>query len=296
MGRSRAARMIPKNSTVMTEFILAGITDDPQLQIPLFLGFTLICLLTLVGNLGVVTLILLDSRLHTPMYFFLSHLSLADFGCSTAVTPKVMAGLLVGDKVISYKACAAQFFFFAVFLIMESSLLASMAYDRHAAVCKPLHYTNIMTTRVCAWIVIGFYVLGFLEASVHTWNTVSLSADPMWLITFSEMLLPSWLSRAQTATEVRSLYFFWLASMLSFLTWSSWSPICLSLSRFWGCAHLKGIRRPFPPALPTSLLSPSFMGQHPSCTYKLAPATPWTQTKWRLCSTPWSSPGWTTDL
>ena len=175
MGRSRAARMIPKNSTVMPEFILAGITDDPQLQIPLFLGFTLICLLTLVGNLGVVTLIGLDSRLHTPMYFFLSHLSLADFGCSTAVTPKVMAGLLVGDKVISYDACAAQFFFFAVFLIMESSLLASMAYDRHAAVCKPLHYTNIMTTRVCAWIVIGFYVLGFLEASVHTWNTLSLS-------------------------------------------------------------------------------------------------------------------------
>ncbi|XP_065800829.1 olfactory receptor 5B12-like [Muntiacus reevesi] len=168
--------MIPKeNSTVVTEFILAGITDDPQLQLPLFLVFTLIYLLTLAGNLGVVTLILLDSRLHTPMYFFLSHLALADFGYSTAVTPKVMAGLLVGDKVISYNACAAQFFFFAVFLIMESSLLASMAYDRHAAVCKPLHYTTIMTPRVCARIVIGFYVLSFLEASVHTWNAFSLS-------------------------------------------------------------------------------------------------------------------------
>ncbi|KAB0370740.1 hypothetical protein FD755_017149 [Muntiacus reevesi] len=168
--------MIPKeNSTVVTEFILAGITDDPQLQLPLFLVFTLIYLLTLAGNLGVITLILLDSRLHTPMYFFLSHLALADFGYSTAVTPKVMAGLLVGDKVISYNACAAQFFFFAVFLIMESSLLASMAYDRHAAVCKPLHYTTIMTPRVCARIVIGFYVLSFLEASVHTWNAFSLS-------------------------------------------------------------------------------------------------------------------------
>ncbi|XP_010850183.1 PREDICTED: olfactory receptor 5B12 [Bison bison bison] len=160
---------------VVTEFILAGITDDPQLQIPLFLVFTLIYLLTLVGNLGVITLILLDSRLHTPMYVFLSHLSLMDFGYSTAVTPKVMAGFLTGDKVISYKACAAQLYFFAVFLIVETFLLASMAYDRHAAVCKPLHYTNIMTPRVCAWMVVGCYVFGFLEASVHTWNAFSLS-------------------------------------------------------------------------------------------------------------------------
>ncbi|KAB0350508.1 hypothetical protein FD754_015365 [Muntiacus muntjak] len=166
---------LKKNSTFVTEFILAGITDDPQLQILLFLVFTLIYLLTLTGNLGVVTLILLDSRLHTPMYFFLSNLSLVDFAYSTAVTPKVMAGFLMEDKVISYNACAAQFFFFGGFLIMETFLLASMAYDRHAAVCKPLHYTNIMTPRVCAWMVVGCYVLSFLEASVHTWNAFSLS-------------------------------------------------------------------------------------------------------------------------
>ena len=108
----------------------------------------LIYLLTLVGNLGVITLILLDSRLHTPMHFFLSHLSLMDIGYSTAVTPKMMAGLLTGDKVISYDACATQLYFFAVFLIVETFLLASMAYDHHAVVCKPLHYTSIMTPRV----------------------------------------------------------------------------------------------------------------------------------------------------
>ncbi|DAA21625.1 TPA: hypothetical protein BOS_15432 [Bos taurus] len=164
-----------ENSTVVTEFILAGITDDPQLQVPLFLLFALIYLLTLVGNLGVITLILLDSRLHTPMYIFLSHLSLMDFGYSTAVTPKVMAGFLTGDKVISYKACTTQLFFFVGFLVVETFLLASMAYDRHAAVCKPLHYTNIMTARVCAWMVVGCYVFGFLQASMHTWNTFSLS-------------------------------------------------------------------------------------------------------------------------
>uniref|UniRef100_A0A8C6DIB4 Olfactory receptor n=1 Tax=Moschus moschiferus TaxID=68415 RepID=A0A8C6DIB4_MOSMO len=163
------------NSTVVTEFILAGITDDPQLQVPLFLVFTLIYLLTLVGNLGVATLILLDSRLHMPMYFFLSHLSLMDFGYSSAVTPKVMSGFLTGDKVISYNACAAQFFFFAVFLAVETFLLALMAYDRHAAVCKPLRYTTIMTPRVCAWMVVASYVLGFQVATVHTWNAFSLS-------------------------------------------------------------------------------------------------------------------------
>ncbi|XP_027419822.1 olfactory receptor 5B12-like [Bos indicus x Bos taurus] len=168
--------MIPReNSTVETEFILVGITDDPQLQIPLFLVFTLIYLLTLVGNLGVIMLILLDSRLHTPMYFFLSNLALVDFGYSTVVTPKVMAGFLTGDKVISYNACVAQLFFFGGFLSVETFLLALMAYDRHAAVCKPLHYTNIMTPRVCAWIVIESYVFGFLEVSVHTWNIFSLS-------------------------------------------------------------------------------------------------------------------------
>ncbi|XP_070239235.1 olfactory receptor 5B12-like [Bos mutus] len=168
--------MIPKeNSTVVTEFILVGITDDPQLQIPFFLVFTLIYLLTLVGNLGVIMLILLNSRLHTPMYFFLSNLALVDFGYSTAVTPKVMAGFLTGDKVISYNACVAQLFFFGGFLSVETFLLALMAYDRHAAVCKPLHYTNIMTPRVCAWIVIESYVFGFLEVSVHTWNIFSLS-------------------------------------------------------------------------------------------------------------------------
>ncbi|XP_006056707.3 olfactory receptor 5B12-like isoform X3 [Bubalus bubalis] len=164
-----------ENSTVVTEFILAGITDDPQLQVPLFLVFAVIYLLTLVGNLGVITLILLDSRLHTPMYVFLSHLSLMDFAYSTAVTPKVMAGFLTGDKVISYNACAAQLFFFVGFLVVETFLLASMAYDRHAAVCKPLHYTNIMTPRVCTWMVVGCYVFGFLQASMHTWNTFSLS-------------------------------------------------------------------------------------------------------------------------
>uniref|UniRef100_A0A8P0NTB0 Olfactory receptor n=1 Tax=Canis lupus familiaris TaxID=9615 RepID=A0A8P0NTB0_CANLF len=163
------------NRTEVTQFILLGLTNDPELQVPLFIMFTFIYLITLVGNLGITVLILLDSRLHTPMYFFLSNLSLADFGYSTAVTPTVMAGLLLGDQVISYSACAAQMFIFAVFATVENYLLASMAYDRYAAVCKPLHYTTTMTTGVCACLAIGCYVCGFLNASIHIGGTFSLS-------------------------------------------------------------------------------------------------------------------------
>ncbi|VFV22808.1 olfactory receptor 5b2-like [Lynx pardinus] len=137
--------------------------------------FTLIYLINVVGNLGMMALILLDSRLHTPMYFFLSNLSLVDLCYSTAVTPKVMAGLLMGDKVISYNACAAQMFFFVAFATVENYLLASMAYDRYTAVCKPLHYTTTLTTGVCASLSIGSYICGFLNASFHVGDIFSLS-------------------------------------------------------------------------------------------------------------------------
>ncbi|XP_036901926.1 olfactory receptor 5B2-like [Sturnira hondurensis] len=164
-----------ENSTEVTEFILLGLTDDPELQVPLFVMFTVIYLITLIGNLGIMALIVLDSRLHTPMYFFLSNLSLVDLCYSSAVTPTVMAGFLLGHKVISYNACAAQMFWFGAFATVENYLLASMAYDRYAAVCKPLHYTTTMTTGVCLCLAVGSYVCGFLSASIIIGDTFSLS-------------------------------------------------------------------------------------------------------------------------
>nr|XP_015103285.1 olfactory receptor 5B2-like [Vicugna pacos] len=164
-----------ENNTEVTEFILLGLTDAPELQVPLFIMFTLIYLITLAGNLGMIMLILLDSHLHTPMYFFLSNLSLVDFGYSSAITPNVMTGFLTGNRVISYNACAAQIFFFAVFATAESYLLASMAYDRYAAVCKPLHYTTTMTKNMCACLAIGSYACGVLNASVNVGDTFRLS-------------------------------------------------------------------------------------------------------------------------
>ena len=164
-----------ENKTEVTEFILLGLTDAPGLQVPLFMMFTLIYIITVVGNLGMITLILLDPHLHTPMYFFLSNLSLVDFGYSSAVTPNVIAGFLTGNKVISYNACAAQMFFFIVFGTGESYLLASMAYDCYTAVCKPLHYATIMTTDRCACLAVGSYTCGVLNASVNVGDNFSLS-------------------------------------------------------------------------------------------------------------------------
>ncbi|XP_004391197.2 olfactory receptor 5B12-like [Trichechus manatus latirostris] len=164
-----------ENISEVTEFILVGLTDVLELQVPLFLIFTLIYLITLLGNLGMIILILLDSHLHTPMYFFLSNLSLVDCVYASAVTPKVMAGFLTGDKIISYNACAAQMFFFAAFAVIECFLLAWMAFDRHAAVCKPLHYTTTMTSTVCALLVTGSYICGLLQSSIHVALTFHLS-------------------------------------------------------------------------------------------------------------------------
>ncbi|ELW46894.1 Olfactory receptor 5B17 [Tupaia chinensis] len=162
------------NRTEVTQFILLGLTNDPELQVPLFIMFLLIYIITLVGNLGMIILILLDSHLHTPMYFFLGNLSLADFCYSSAVTPTVMTGLLRGVKVISYNACAAQMFFFAVFATVEIYLLASMAYDRYAAVCKPLHYTTTMTT---VSIFYGTVIFMYLQpSSSHSMDTDKIAS------------------------------------------------------------------------------------------------------------------------
>ncbi|KFO29554.1 Olfactory receptor 5B2 [Fukomys damarensis] len=163
------------NRTEVTEFLLLGLTDDPHLQLPLFIMFLLIYTITVAGNLGMLLVIHLDPHLHTPMYFFLSNMSLVDFCSSSVVTPMVMKGLLTGNKVISYNACAAQMFLFAALIGVENYLLTAMAYDRYAAVCKPLHYTTTMRSSVCAGLILGCYLGGLLNACIHTGETFSLS-------------------------------------------------------------------------------------------------------------------------
>ncbi|KAM4846214.1 olfactory receptor 5B2-like [Thomomys bottae] len=156
-------------------FILEGVSHSPELQIPLLIVFTIIYILTALGNLGMILLIVFSSHLHTPMYFFLSNLSMVDFGYSSTTTPKVIAGFLIKENVISYHACASQMFFFLVFGSMENIILALMAYDRYAAVCKPLHYTTTMTESVCVYLVLGSYIYALVNSSVLIVNTFTLS-------------------------------------------------------------------------------------------------------------------------
>ncbi|XP_041628136.1 olfactory receptor 8B12 [Vulpes lagopus] len=165
--------MAAKNSSV-TEFILTGLTDQPGLQIPLFLLFLGFYMVTLLGNLGLITLIGLNSRLHTPMYFFLFNLSLVDFCYSTTITPKMLKSF-VSKNIILYAECMTQLFFFCFFVISESFLLSAMAYDRYVAICKPLVYTLTMSPQVCLFLLLGVYVMGFSGAMVHMGSIASLT-------------------------------------------------------------------------------------------------------------------------
>ncbi|XP_075815471.1 olfactory receptor 8K3-like [Microtus pennsylvanicus] len=141
--------MEKQNLTVVTEFILMGITERPELQAPLFGLFLIIYMSSMVGNLGMIILTTVDSRLQTPMYFFIRHLAITDLGYSTAVGPKMLINFVVDLNIISYNLCATQLAFFLVFIISELFILSAMSYDRYVAICKPLLYTVIMSQRVC---------------------------------------------------------------------------------------------------------------------------------------------------
>ncbi|XP_036733013.2 olfactory receptor 8K3-like [Manis pentadactyla] len=141
------------NLTVLNEFILLGITDCPELQAPLFGLFLTIYMISVLGNLGLITLTKVDSRLQTPMYFFLRHLALTDLGYSTAVAPKMLVNFMVDQNTIPYNWCATQLAFFIMFIISELFILSAMAYDRYVAICNPLLYTVIMSQRIC-WVLV----------------------------------------------------------------------------------------------------------------------------------------------
>ncbi|XP_004443925.1 PREDICTED: olfactory receptor 8K3-like [Ceratotherium simum simum] len=148
------AWMDKHNHTVLKEFILMGITDLPELQAPLFLLFLIIYIISVVGNLGMVILTKMNSRLQTPMYFFLRHLALLDLGYSTAVGPKMLVNFVVNQNTIPYNWCATQLAFFILFIISELFILSAMAYDRYVAICNPLLYTVVMSQRVC-WVLVA---------------------------------------------------------------------------------------------------------------------------------------------
>ncbi|XP_036619587.1 olfactory receptor 8K1-like [Trichosurus vulpecula] len=170
--------MIKLNETSqsqVTEFILMGITNHPELQGSLFVVFLLNYMATAVCNLGLIILTRVDSHLNTPMYFFLRHLAFVDLGYSTAIGPKMLVGFTEEKNIISYNGCAAQLVCFAIFITSEFFMMSAMAYDRYVAICKPLLYVVIMSDRVC-WIFVAIsYLYGIMVCLVITTETFKSS-------------------------------------------------------------------------------------------------------------------------
>ena len=151
----------------MAEFILSGLTENPKLQLPLFLIFLGVYFITVVGNMGMIFLILFSSQLHTPMYYLLSSLSFIDCCQSTVITPKMLVNFVTEMNIISYPECMAQFYFFCVFAVAECYMLAVMAYDRFVAISNPLLYNVTMSYQVCLWMIAGVYGMGFLSSTAY---------------------------------------------------------------------------------------------------------------------------------
>ncbi|XP_008527423.2 olfactory receptor 5AN1-like [Equus przewalskii] len=154
-----------RNITEITHFILLGFSDFPRITVVLFVVFLLIYITTLTWNLSLIILIRLDSHLHTPMYFFLSNLSIIDICYVTSTAPKMLSNFFQEQQTITLVGCAVQYFIFSTMGLSESCLMTAMAYDRYAAICNPLLYSSIMSPTLCVQMVLGSYMAG-LSASI----------------------------------------------------------------------------------------------------------------------------------
>ncbi|XP_032755220.1 olfactory receptor Olfr180-like [Rattus rattus] len=160
-------RMKKTNHSLTTQFILVGFSDHPDLKILLFLVFSAIYLVTMVGNLGLVALICMEPRLHTPMYIFLGNLALMDSCCSCAITPKMLENFFSVDRRISLYECMAQFYFLCLAETADCFLLAAMAYDRYVAICNPLQYHTMMSKKLSLQMSIGIFIASNVISIIH---------------------------------------------------------------------------------------------------------------------------------
>ncbi|XP_067388293.1 olfactory receptor 11L1-like [Emydura macquarii macquarii] len=169
------ANMHEGNQTTVTDFIILGFGNLPQLQVLLFLFFLMIYILTMAGNILIIVLVVTDQHLHTPMYFFLGNLSCLETCYSSTILPRLLASLLTRDRTISVSGCIAQLYFFGSLAGTECSLLSVMSYDRYLAICKPLHYAALMNGRLCLQLVAGLWLAGFLSVSIFIFMTSQLT-------------------------------------------------------------------------------------------------------------------------
>ncbi|XP_075061694.1 olfactory receptor 5AP2-like [Mixophyes fleayi] len=162
------------NTTQVRVFVFSGLTDNEKLVPFLFIFFLLVYMVTIVGNVGLMSVVSKTSKLHTPMYYFLSYLSMVDLCYSSVITPKMLFDILSKIKSISFNGCAFQLFFFASLAVTEALVLSNMSYDRYIAICHPLNYVSIMTKKKCLCLVLLATFIGFLQSSVQTSCVFSL--------------------------------------------------------------------------------------------------------------------------
>ncbi|CAJ0955720.1 unnamed protein product [Ranitomeya imitator] len=173
--KAPSARTVMRNQTLWSELYLLGMSDVPSLQLLLFLIFFYVYVSTLVTNLLIILLVVVDSHLHSPMYFFLGNLACLDMGCSSITSPRLLYDLTTNDKTISVAACMSQVFFFIFFATCEILLLAVMSYDRYIAICRPLHYIQVMGWQTCVHLAVAVWMLGMLYSLIHTIFTLRLT-------------------------------------------------------------------------------------------------------------------------
>uniref|UniRef100_G3TUP4 Olfactory receptor n=1 Tax=Loxodonta africana TaxID=9785 RepID=G3TUP4_LOXAF len=215
-----------ENCSSLTEFRLVGITSNPEMKVTIFTLFLVVYLIILVANLGMIILIRMDSQLQTPMYFFLNHLSFCDFCYSTAVGPKMLVDLLAKDKSISFYGCALQFFIFCIFTDSECLLLAVTAFDRYKAISNPLLYTVDMSSKVVCFVVMaGVYLVGMVDALIHTTLTFRLCFCGSSEINHFFCDIPPLLLLSCSDTQVNELVIF---SIFGFIELSTLSGVLVS--------------------------------------------------------------------
>lgn len=225
--RDKQPFMGEDNRTSVTEFIFLGLSQDPQTQVLLFFLFLFIYLLTVLGNLLIIVLIHSDPRLHTPMYFFLRNLSFADLCFSTTTVPQVLVHFLVKRKTISFAGCSTQIVVLLLVGCTECALLAVMSYDRYVAVCKPLHYSTIMTHWVCVQLAAGSWASGALVSLVDTTFTLRLPYRGNNVINHFFCEPPALLKLASADTYSTEMAIFAMGVVILL------APVSLILTSYW---------------------------------------------------------------
>ncbi|XP_045873423.1 olfactory receptor 5J2-like [Meles meles] len=214
----RNKQMAEENYTAVTEFIFLGLTDRADLKIMLFVLFLVIYAITLVGNLGMIFIIQITPKLHTPMYFFLSCLSFVDACYSSAIAPKMLINLLVVRGTITFSACMVQHLCFGVFVTTEGFLLSVMAYDRYVAIVNPLLYSVTMSKRKCVGLVTGSWICGIINSLIHTISLGRLSFCRLNVVSHFFCDIPSLLKLSCSDTSMNELLLLTFSGVIAMAT------------------------------------------------------------------------------